>query len=217
MDVYDQESSMMSILKHPNIIAHLGSYTTPDSCVILTKYGGENLFDYMQSRGRLSEKELRPIVKSMFQAISFCHSNEICHGDVKLENFVISKNGRVRLIDFGLAESIPAGATSRKQCGSTFYRPPELITRAPHGLKIDVWGIGISVFALASQQFPFSSEDEYSNVVDVLFADADLSAIEERFSSEFVALVGSMLQKKPELRPTIDECLEAKWFRLDAN
>jgi serine/threonine protein kinase len=131
---------------------------------------------------------------------------------VKLENFVINNQGIVRLIDFGLSEKIPKGQISKSPCGSTFYRPIELIKGIGHNTKTDVWALGITVFALATRHFPFCSDDEYSNVVDITLSQADLRRVEGKFSAEFVELLRWMLQKKLNDRPTIGECLESPWF-----
>jgi serine/threonine protein kinase len=210
--VYEREVSILSSLKHPNIVKYVGSYQTADSYVIVMKDGGECLFDYLESHNSFSEETLRDISKQMFTSLFHCHSNQICHGDVKLENFVISSQGRVKLLDFGLAEKIPEGQTSKAPCGSTFYRPLELIRGMGHTTKIDVWALGITLFALATGRFPFCADDEYSNVIDVALSEPDLSQVEGRYSGMLVELLRGMLQKRADDRPTVEECLESPWF-----
>jgi serine/threonine protein kinase len=209
--VYEHEVAIVGSLKHRHIIRYVGSCETSDSLVILTKDGGENLFDYISDHGDLSEDSLRGMAKAMCEALSYCHSQQLCHGDVKLENFVIGANGRVRLLDFGLAETIPAGG-SATPCGSTFYLPPEVIRGKRHGLEIDVWALGITIFALATREFPFCTEDEYSNVIDILGEDPDLDALNGRYSAPLAEMIRSMLQKNPAERPTIREVLISSWF-----
>jgi serine/threonine protein kinase len=184
---------------------------TADQYVLLTKFGGQNLFDYVNTQPLISETTLKPIAKAMFLALAHCHCQGICHSDVKLENFVISKHERVRLLDFGLAERIGDGV-SNSPCGSTFYRPPELILERPHNTKIDVWALAISLFALATREFPFSAEDEYCHIIEVLSEPADLSALDGRYGKDFQELIRSMLSKNPDQRPTIEECLQSNWF-----
>jgi serine/threonine protein kinase len=210
---FEREVSILSNLNHRHIITYVGSYTTPQTRVILTKDGGESLLNYAQSQHPLTESSIRMISKAIIEGLVHCHAQQICHGDVKLHNIVLNKRYRVRLIDFGLAERIPEGKTSTMHCGSTFYWAPELIRNEPHDLKVDVWALGISLFVLATGQFPFCVDDEYTNAMDVLMSDPDLSAITGRFSNTFVDLIRAMLRKKAEQRPTLEECLQSKWFK----
>jgi serine/threonine protein kinase len=206
---YGREASVLRSLKHRHVVRYLGVSETADSLAIFTKDCGESLFDYA-CRGPLPERAVRAAARGMCEALGYCHARRLCHGDVKLENFAISARGRVRLLDFGLAEALPDGG-SVAPCGSTFYRAPELICGRPHGTAIDVWALGVAVFALATREFPFPADDEYANVLAVLADEPDLGALAAR-SAALAEAVKWMLQKDPARRPSAAELLRSPWL-----
>jgi serine/threonine protein kinase len=208
----------IAILKqiHSSFVIGLIDYSEAnDSYAIITKNGGTNLYNYITNNDSIPEDAVRKMAQSMFRSIRHIHGKRIIHGDVKLENFVISDDGRVRLIDFGLSEQLPEGHMSTNvQCGSTFYRSPELIASAAHDMKTDVWSLGISLFALAARAFPFTTQDEFLNVCEVLMEAPAMELLENlHCSKELIDLIRSMLEKDPKRRPTIAECLDSPWFK----
>ena len=69
-----------------------------------------------------------------------CHNNNILHKDIKLENFIIDKNDKITLIDFGYSEKIPRDANQPfRCCGTPYYIPPEFILQKPNESKINIY------------------------------------------------------------------------------
>jgi serine/threonine protein kinase len=213
--LYLREISMLKQIHSSYVIRLVDCSENSDSYAIVMKNSGTNLYDYVTNNDSIPEDTVRQIAQSMFRSLRHIHRKRIIHGDVKLENFVISDDGRVRLIDFGLSEVLPEGQMSLNvQCGSTFYRSPELIRGAPHDMKMDVWSLGVSLFALAGRAFPFTTEDEFSNVCDVLMEAPEMEVLGNlNYSKDLIDLIASMLKKDPKRRPTITQCLESSWFK----
>jgi Neu-associated kinase len=197
----------------PHVIEVVDSVELPDHYALVLEDGGTTLYDILCKRKFLEESDVRRIARQLFAALAHLHSLEIMHGDVKLENIVIDDHEVVRLIDFGLSERIPRGTNSNSQCGSTFYRSPELLTGKPHTTKADIWALGIVLYTAVAGAFPFDSSSEYENFTSVLLDSPDMDAVRERVSPEFVKLIGQMLERASDKRPTAAECLEHPWIQ----
>ena len=80
-----------------------------------------------EKRGKLGEKESARIMKSIFEAINHCHANGIVHRDIKPQNIMIDKNGKIWLLDFGLGTQKHEGYALVELCGTPSYMAPEVI------------------------------------------------------------------------------------------
>ena len=103
----DTEYEIMKELDHPNVVKIFEMHETPNSFSIVTEYyaGGE-LYEYMEAKKKISEDEIRIIMKTLLTAVDYCHKNKIVHRDLKPENILLENPEdptQLKLIDFGLA------------------------------------------------------------------------------------------------------------------
>jgi serine/threonine protein kinase len=89
--------------------------------------GGE-LFDLLKASGKLKEPDAFSYFIQIVSALEYCHSNLVTHRDLKLENILVEKDGRIKLADFGLANFLKDGKFLKTPCGSPTYAAPELIS-----------------------------------------------------------------------------------------
>jgi serine/threonine protein kinase len=82
---------------------------------------------------------------------------------------------------------------------------------------VDIWALGVTIVALTTGHFPFTSDNEFMHAVEVISAPPMLDAVKSRFGEDLVDLVQSMLATNPEAQPTIDECLKHRWVRRGSN
>jgi serine/threonine protein kinase len=212
--LFKTEIDILKSFGKRSIVRCLDSFELAGRYIVILQDGGENLFDFL-SRTNINEAMVRDIARQMFHAVKDVHDLRVVHGDIKLENFVINSKERVRLIDFGSAERIADGGSSTAVCGSQFYRPPELIRNKPHDRKVDIWALGIAIFALAMRGFPFSC-DKLDHEYEVLMEPPRVDDAADLISPAFVNLVERMLAKNPDNRPTIEQCLQHDWFQADS-
>eukprot|EP01083_Nonionella_stella_P047850 128062_1 len=162
---------------------------THDAFHLIMEDGGGSLFDFVSKvhgfiRGKVIDishwkQVVKVIFKQMIECIDFIHSNNVCHNDISLENFVINdvpiyvdesdKTGklhfitdgiRIKLCDFGLAElHTNKECLSNKHCGKTNYRSPEVASKKRRfaGKKNDIWCVGCVLFMLLFGCQPFGS------------------------------------------------------------
>lgn len=124
------------------------------------------LFDHIVANGCLSEAETMKYFRQMLSAIGYCHQFHICHRDLKPENILLTKDLDIRIADFGMA-ALQQSDEHRliTSCGSPHYAAPEVIAGTPYkGDKIDVWSLGVILYACLSGRLPF----DHGNVPTLL-------------------------------------------------
>ncbi|XP_071906550.1 serine/threonine-protein kinase SRK2A-like isoform X3 [Coffea arabica] len=130
----------------------------PDSCVVLTpthlaivmEYaaGGE-LLAKICSAGAFNEDEARFFFQQLISGVSYCHSMEICHRDLKLENTLLdgSPTPRLKICDFGYSKSGLLRSQPKSAIGTPAYIAPEVLSRKEYDGKIaDVWSCGVTLY-----------------------------------------------------------------------
>ncbi|KAJ1515000.1 SIK kinase 3 [Coelomomyces lativittatus] len=158
VDILLSEVKLMMRLNHPNIIKLYQVIDTEAECFIIMDYaaGGE-FVDYLASKGRLTEAEARHYFRQLVSAVHHCHSANLVHRDLKLENLLLTHHQELLLSDFGL------GRTFYKKedlmytfCGTPSYAAIELIQHRPYcGMPADVWSMGVILFVMCSGSMPF--------------------------------------------------------------
>jgi serine/threonine protein kinase len=215
--VFRREVQILKSLSSQLIVSCLDWFEAKNGYVMILQDGGENLLDRANGTAPIAEEKLCTLARQMFLAVKEVSDHRWIHGDIKLENFVIDENERIRLIDFGLSESIAeTGFSQNSVCGSRFYQAPELLQHLRHDQKVDIWALGVTLFALAARSFPFST-DEYDHYCEVLVHPPLMDLIYDSYSLELADLLQWMLSKDPQERFSIDECLAHPWFARSQN
>jgi len=102
---------------------------------------------------QFEEPEIAYVAKEILNALAFLHKNQMAHRDLKSANIMLTLDGIVKLIDFGLCSDISQGRVVH-MVGSPFWMPPEMILRQPHGLPVDVWSYGVCLMEMANGHPP---------------------------------------------------------------
>eukprot|EP01138_Halocafeteria_seosinensis_P012106 gb/GECG01012374.1/.p1 GENE.gb/GECG01012374.1/~~gb/GECG01012374.1/.p1 ORF type:complete len:1304 (+),score=180.70 gb/GECG01012374.1/:1-3912(+) len=153
-----QEIKLMERLNHPYVIRMLEMIDSPKRIHIIMEYaGGGNLCSYVKSRKRLSEPESRRIFIQILLATEYMHDNSIIHRDVKLENVLFDHARDMKLVDFGFSVEVKDPNKRLKVfCGTPSYMSPEIVQRKEYlGRPVDVWSLGVLLFACLCGHFPF--------------------------------------------------------------
>lgn len=162
-----REAKAAASLSHPNIVAVLdqgwNQGGVPCVFIVMELIEGATLRDYLHEQGALSTERALQIITPVASALAAAHKLGIVHRDIKPENILISKEGRIKIADFGLARGALLGSTMTAESsvilGSVSYLSPEQVQRGISDSRSDVYSLGIVLFELLTGQKPYQGED----------------------------------------------------------
>lgn len=162
-----REAKAAAAISHPNIVAiqdqGWNQGGVPAVFIVMELVEGATLRQYLNEQGRLPLTELLPIIKPVLSALAAAHRIGIVHRDVKPENILISKDGRVKIADFGLARGSIIGQTMTAESsvvlGSVSYLAPEQVERGVADARSDVYSTGVMFFEALTGEKPYSGDD----------------------------------------------------------
>ena len=123
---------------------------------------GITLKEYIERKGRLSHKEIISIAIQMCTGIGAAHAANIIHRDIKPQNVIISRDGKVKVTDFGIAKATTSNTISTNAMGSVHYTSPEQARGGFSDAKSDIYSIGITLYEMATGQVPFDGDSTVS-------------------------------------------------------
>ncbi|XP_074566349.1 serine/threonine-protein kinase SAPK10 [Curcuma longa] len=206
-------------LRHPNIIRFKEVILTPTHLAIVMEYasGGE-LFERICNAGRFSEDEARFFFQQLISGVSYCHSMQVCHRDLKLENTLLdgSTAPRLKICDFGYSKSSVLHSQPKSTVGTPAYIAPEVLLKKEYDGKIaDVWSCGVTLYVMLVGAYPFEDPEEPKNfrktiqrILSVQYSIPDYIHI----SPECHHLISRIFVANPAARITIPEIRNHKWF-----
>ncbi|XP_062215194.1 serine/threonine-protein kinase SAPK10-like [Phragmites australis] len=206
-------------LRHPNIIRFKEVILTPTHLAIVMEYasGGE-LFERICNAGRFSEDEARFFFQQLISGVSYCHSMQVCHRDLKLENTLLdgSTAPRLKICDFGYSKSSVLHSQPKSTVGTPAYIAPEVLLKKEYDGKVaDVWSCGVTLYVMLVGAYPFEDPDEPKNfrktiqrILGVQYSIPDYVHI----SPECRDLISRIFVADPATRITIPEITNHPWF-----
>lgn len=157
-----REGQIQQMIRHPNITQLLDILETENSYYLVMELcPGGNLMHKIYEKKRLDEAEARRYIRQLISAVEHLHRAGVVHRDLKIENLLLDEDNNIKLIDFGLSNCAGILGYSdpfSTQCGSPAYAAPELLARKKYGPKIDVWSIGVNMYAMLTGTLPFTVE-----------------------------------------------------------
>ncbi|KAJ2546378.1 hypothetical protein EV175_005623 [Coemansia sp. RSA 1933] len=232
--VFEREISIMKQLNHPNIVPLHELQVNRDRIYIFMEYlEGGDLFTYLSDNGSFTETSSRPIFRQICDAVHYLHANRITHRDIKLDNILIktASNGSihsVKIADFGLARAVGDGDLMKTICGTPSYLAPEIICRTststPYSKDVDMWALGVVLYALHTNSFPFSrlfqNGQPSANSIDAYHQASKLTDANLKFvclSESLRDLITKMLQVDPARRITIEAVIHHTWMQTGSD
>jgi len=153
----------------------------------------------------------------MLLGVDHCHSLGVIHRDIKPANLMITTNGTLKLVDFGVAEMLDMFADESQVIGtrtrgSPAFQPPEVASgKGGPGTAIDVWSAGVTLFFAVTGDVPFSGKSVEALYNAIIESPLTLPPWLQDETPELAELIGLMLHKEAKSRPSIDELLHNSW------
>ena len=208
-----REMQILTEMNHQNVIKVFKIYEEENNFSLIMEYCEEGeLFNYIVKKQRLSEDEASYFFYQIINGIEYIHSKGIAHRDLKPENLLIGKNKILKIIDFGLSNFYDGQKRLQTPCGSPCYASPEMVKGKKYdGFNIDIWAIGVILFAMLCGYLPFE-DDENDN--DVLFNQIIKNKIDyPPFLSELsLDILKKILVSDPLKRITIEEIKKHEFY-----
>ncbi|MBR6486046.1 MAG: Stk1 family PASTA domain-containing Ser/Thr kinase, partial [Lachnospiraceae bacterium] len=156
---FSAEAQAAAGLMHPNIV---NVYDVGDEnglyYFVMELVEGITLKRYIEKKIRLSVKEAVSIAIQVSMGIESAHNNGIIHRDIKPQNIIISKEGKVKVADFGIARAASSDTQTSHAMGSVHYTSPEQARGGYSDTKSDIYSIGITLFEMVTGRVPFDGE-----------------------------------------------------------
>ncbi len=208
------EPYLLSKLKHPHIIQII-EYWEDNLCYYLRlPYATQSdLFEYLDKQHYpFNEPQSRIIFKQIVDAVAHAHGQKICHRDIKLDNIFVYNSNHFVLADWAFARDFSSGKLVQECYGSYDYLSPELVNDQHYlGPKVDIWALGIVLYALLTQQLPFTDYKKYK----VVYIQAVTKAsyyMPQHFTMKVKDLLMGLLCPDYKMRLTVTDVQNHPWM-----
>lgn len=156
---FRMEAQAAASLMHPNIV---NVYDVGEEngifYIVMELVEGITLKKYIEKKARLSFKEAVSIAIQACMGIEAAHKNHIIHRDIKPQNIIISKDGKVKVTDFGIAKAATSNTITSNVMGSVHYTSPEQARGGYSDEKSDIYSMGVTIFEMLTGRVPFNGE-----------------------------------------------------------
>ena len=220
-----KEAKATAALSHPNIVSiqdqGWNEGGPPAVFLVMELVEGSTLRDFLNQQGAVSIEQMFQLMTPVISALAAAHKIGIIHRDIKPENILISKDGRVKVADFGLARNMAIGQTmtveSSVVLGSVSYLSPEQVQRGVADARSDIYAVGIVLFEMLTGGKPYEGEAPiqiaYRHVNDRI---PTLQSIKSDIPITISELVHAATAPNPDHRPKDAEELLNKFREIQA-
>ena len=160
IDKFKMEPQAAARLSHPNIVS-VYDVVEEDALhyIVMELIEGITLKNYIDKKGCLENKEAIGIAIQVASGIAAAHSHHIVHRDIKPQNIIISRDGKVKVADFGIAKAVSAQTMNASAVGSVHYISPEQARGGYCDERSDIYSFGITLYEMAAGKVPFEGDN----------------------------------------------------------
>ena len=199
---FKMEAQAAARLSHPNIV---NVYDVVDEgnlhYIVMELIEGITLKSYIEKKGFLENKEAIGIAIQVAQGIAAAHEQHIIHRDIKPQNMIISRDGNVKVADFGIARAVSSQTMNATAVGSVHYISPEQARGGYCDERSDIYSFGITMYEMVTGRVPF--EGETNVAVALMHIQSEITPprqLEPSIPVSFEKIILKCTQKKPERR-----------------
>lgn len=210
---FKREAAILGKLKHENIVSIIDFYEKDEDKFIILEYiKGKSLKSVIKEKKNIPFEYTLFILREVLKGLSYIHSQQILHRDLKPDNIMLSDDGTVKITDFGLAfgKELINVTNPGTYIGTPAYFPPEQLAGREITLASDIFSLGVTVIEMITGTNPFEGKDQFETINNILyFKKIDFDYDPDNIPSIFIDIVNSMLNRDPSKRPSsADELLE---------
>ena len=213
------EAQSAAGLSHPNIV---NVYDVGEDngiyYIVMELVEGITLKEYIQKKGRLLPEQAIDFSIQIAQGLEVAHQNHTIHRDIKPQNIIVSKNGGIKVTDFGIARAASSNTMTANAMGSVHYISPEQARGGFSDERSDIYSLGITMYEMVTGHVPFEGENNVA--VALMHIQGEMVSPREYYPDIPTSLEKIILkctQKKAERRYLTASALIADLKRVQAN
>ena len=197
---FKNEAMSAARLTHPNIVAAYDVIEEGElHCIVMELIEGITLKNYIARKGKLSNRETIGIAIQAAEGIEAAHKNGIIHRDIKPQNIIISKDGKVKVADFGIAKAVTSETVNAAVIGSVHYISPEQARSGIADARSDLYSLGITMYEMITGRVPFEGENTVSVIMSHL--EEPLEA-PQKYNKDIYPALQDIIMKLTRKRPS---------------
>src|SRR5881396_79699 len=212
---FQREAQVLASLNHPNIAQIYGLEESDNArCIVMELVEGETLQERLK-RGAIPIEEALPIAKQIAEALEAAHESGLVHRDLKPANVKLTADGRVKVLDFGLAKAVApqagemnlsnsptliSGSMPGVILGTAGYMSPEQAKGKTVDRRADIWAFGVVLYEMLTGRMLFSGETTSETIAAVMMKEPDRTALPANTPSRLRDLIRGCLIKEPRNR-----------------
>ncbi|UCF43088.1 MAG: serine/threonine-protein kinase, partial [Planctomycetota bacterium] len=206
---FAREAKVLASLNHPNIATIYEQVEEAEGVgyLILEYVAGQTLAERL-ARGPVKLEEALTIGLQMAEAVAAAHEHDVIHRDLKPGNIKITPEGKVKVLDFGLAKAVGGQALDKQSTvtepgrviGTPAYMSPEQARGKPTDKRSDIWSFGCVLYEMLTGRMPFRGETISDTLANILQTEPDWQALPENTPANIRSLLRHCLKKEPRRR-----------------
>ncbi len=213
------EAQASAGLTHPNIVNVYDVYDDEGVYfIVMELVEGITLKDYIAENGRLSMDRAIDFAIQIASGLEAAHESHVIHRDIKPQNIIVSKNGNLKVTDFGIAKAASSNTLTSGAMGSVHYISPEQARGGYSDERSDIYSLGITMYEMVTGRVPFEGDNNVS--VALMHIQSDMIPPRQYYPdiySSFEKVILKATQKKPERRYLTASALIADLKRVQNN
>ena len=217
---FQKEAEIATKLKHPNITQVRDFGKEEGIYYIVMEYvQGKTLEEIIKEKGKISIENAIEIARAVAEALAYANDHGIiAHRDIKPQNIMVTRDGNVKVMDFGIAKvSETATLTSQGSIiGTPYYLSPEQAKGQPTDIRSDLYSLGITLFQMVTGKLPFYAENPWSVInMHISFPPPKIEELNEKVPEKLREIIYKLLEKNPENRYQLPQELTEDLSKLE--
>ncbi|KAG2231040.1 hypothetical protein INT48_007551 [Thamnidium elegans] len=207
-----KEVALLKTLSHSNVIRYLGFVQSKHSINIILEFAENgSLMSTLKAFGAFPEKLVASFCIKILNGLEYLHSNQVVHCDLKAANILTTKTGDVKLTDFGVSLNLKIkGADAGSVSGTPNWMAPEVIELKGASTKSDIWSLGCTLVELVTGKPLYA--DLIAMSVMFRIVEDPVPPLPDTISEEMKSFLTACFQKDPEARPSATQLKEHAWI-----
>ena len=211
IESFKKEINVLKQCNSPYIVHYYDSYIKNYQIWIILEYcDGGSLLELIKILPKpLNEEQIASLIYMILTGLNFLHENKKIHRDVKTGNILLTREGIVKLGDFGVSTQLMHSFSKKiSKIGTPIYMSPEVIMQNKYNYKCDIWSLGITAIEMAEGEPPFSKIKPYLVLKKIITQPPKGLKNKDKWSDDFNDFIEKCLIYEPNERPSAKELLK---------